>query len=87
MLETHASTAMRKYLVRFKTYEKCTKAFVIYHQQHLILKRSQIKYFREERLYIPQKEIEKLENNYKTVELTNVNFLKSFLFSNMATVV
>ena len=71
----------------FKTYNKCTKAVIIYHQHYLSLIKSQINNCLEEKLYIPRKEVVKLENDYKRIEFPNVILLKSFLFSNMATVV
>ena len=82
-----ASTEMQKCLAMLKTEDKHTEAIIILREQILNLKKSQINHCREEKFYIPQNEIEKLENDYKIFESTNENIWISSLFSNMATVV
>ena len=57
IIDALASTAMQKCLVIFKTDEKCTEAVIIFREQNLNLNISKTNHCREEKLYIPQKEI------------------------------
>ena len=57
----------------FKADDKWTEAVTIFRQEMLILNISQINHGREEKLYTPQKEIEKLENEHRILHFINKN--------------
>ena len=82
-----ASTASQKCLAMFRTDDKCTEAVIMLRKHFLNLRKMAINHCRKKKLYILQKEIEKLENDYKIIASTNDNRLKSDVISNMATVV
>ena len=82
-----ASTASQKCLAMFRTNDKCTEAVIMLRNQFLNLKKMAINYCRKEKLYIPQKEIENLENDCKGIKTASDNYFRNILFTNMATVV